>query len=92
MIIERGTAHPARRGTAADAGSLAFQESEQGAHHPDVATTLDRLAELYAAKGDQWRAEPLYLRALTIQERAGTFAPRRGRLAPHARGAVPGEG
>lgn len=41
-----------------------------GPEHPDVAKSLDRLAQLYAFRGKQAEAEALYRRALAIQERA----------------------
>ena len=41
-----------------------------GPDHPDVARSLDRLAQLYAFRGRQTEAEALYQRALTIQEHA----------------------
>jgi tetratricopeptide (TPR) repeat protein len=40
-----------------------------GADHPDVAQSLNNLAELYEAMGRYGEAEPLYLRALDIQSR-----------------------
>ncbi len=41
-----------------------------GPDHPDVATSLNNLAELYDSKGEYGRAEPLYQRALAIFEKA----------------------
>jgi hypothetical protein len=41
-----------------------------GPNHPDVAETLDDLAELYAGKGDCAAAKPLYQRALAIDKKA----------------------
>ena len=41
-----------------------------GPDHPEVARFLDSLAMLYQKKGEYSRAEPLYLRALAIQEKA----------------------
>lgn len=50
--------------------ALAMAESKAGKGHPDVASSLNNLAELYRAKGDYAQAEPLYKRALTINEKA----------------------
>ena len=41
-----------------------------GPDHPDVATTLNSLAALYAARDDYAAAEPLLTRALAIREQA----------------------
>src|SRR5262245_49965630 len=41
-----------------------------GPNHPDVATSLNNLSSLYYVQGRYDAAEPLYLRALTFQERA----------------------
>jgi CHAT domain-containing protein len=49
---------------------LAVVEKALGSEHPDVATLLNNLAELYDAKGDYTKAEPLMQRALTISEKA----------------------
>ncbi len=38
--------------------------------HPDVATSLNNLAELYRAQGQYANAQPLYQRALAIREKA----------------------
>ena len=38
--------------------------------HPDVATSLNNLAELYRTQGDYAKAEPLYKRSLAIREKA----------------------
>lgn len=40
-----------------------------GPEHPDVARSLNRLADGYVAVGDIIRAEPLYQRAVTIREK-----------------------
>ena len=40
-----------------------------GADHPDVATSLNNLAELYRVQGKYSEAEPLYVRSLLISER-----------------------
>ncbi|WP_438035765.1 tetratricopeptide repeat protein [Sorangium sp. So ce204] len=50
--------------------ALTILEKALGRDHPDVATVLNNLAELYRAKGDYATAEPLYQRALTIREKA----------------------
>jgi hypothetical protein len=49
--------------------SLAIREKLLGAEHPDVATTLKNLAELYRASGRTDEAEPLYRRAVAIAEK-----------------------
>ena len=41
-----------------------------GPDHPAVATDLNNLAVLYIAQGDTTKAEPLYQRALAIDEKA----------------------
>ncbi len=46
------------------------QAHEFGPDHPDVATSLNGLAEVYRAQGRYAEAEPLYKRALTNQEKA----------------------
>jgi tetratricopeptide (TPR) repeat protein len=38
--------------------------------HPSTAATLNNLAQLYQAQGRYEEAEPLFLRALTIKEKA----------------------
>jgi tetratricopeptide (TPR) repeat protein len=50
----------------------ALQVAEQnfGPDHPDVATSLNNLAELYRTQGDYAKAEPLHKRALAIREKA----------------------
>src|SRR5262249_37849216 len=45
-------------------------EKVLGPNHPDVATSLHNLAELYRAQGAYARAEPLYARSLDIFEKA----------------------
>ncbi len=52
------------------ARALALCEKSFGAEHPDTATLLNNLAELYRTKGDYAQAEPLYRRALAIYEKA----------------------
>jgi tetratricopeptide (TPR) repeat protein len=41
-----------------------------GPDHPDTATSLNNLAKLYGNQGKYEQAEPLYQRALSIDERA----------------------
>jgi CHAT domain-containing protein len=50
--------------------ALAIGEKILGSEHTDVATLLNNLAELYRAKGDYEKTEPLHLRALAIREKA----------------------
>ena len=50
--------------------ALAIQEAALGKNHPDVATSLNNLADLYMEQGLYGRAEPLYQRALAIREAA----------------------
>ncbi|PYM61829.1 MAG: hypothetical protein DMD79_11895 [Candidatus Rokuibacteriota bacterium] len=45
-------------------------ERALGPEHPALAESLDTLARRYTAVGDLTRAEPLYQRALAIQEQA----------------------
>ena len=49
---------------------LAMREKALGPDHPDVAGSLNNLAELYNEQGRYAEAEPLYKRALAIRERA----------------------
>ena len=46
--------------------ALEVAEKNVGPHHPDVATILNNLAELYVTQGRHTQAEPLYKRALAI--------------------------
>jgi CHAT domain-containing protein len=48
---------------------LAINEKAVGPEHPNVATALNNLAELYRAQGDYGRAAPLYQRSLAIREK-----------------------
>ena len=48
----------------------AIQEKVLGPNHPDLATTLNNLARLYAAQGRYTEAEPLYQQTLGITEKA----------------------
>ncbi len=50
--------------------ALAIWEQALGADHPNVATSLNNLAELYRAQGRHAEAEPLVCRALAIFEQA----------------------
>jgi CHAT domain-containing protein len=49
--------------------SLAIREKALGPEHPDVATSLNNLAELYRGTGNYTAAEPLYQRSLSISEK-----------------------
>jgi CHAT domain-containing protein/Tfp pilus assembly protein PilF len=49
--------------------SLAIWEKVLGPEHPDVASSLNNLAELYRAQGNYSQAEPLYQRSLVIKEK-----------------------
>jgi CHAT domain-containing protein len=50
--------------------SLAIYEKALGPDHPNVATSLNNLAELYRQQGRDEDAEPLYKRSLAIREEA----------------------
>ena len=50
--------------------SLAIYEKALGPEHPDVGTSLNNLAALYADQGRYAEAEPLYKRSLAISEKA----------------------
>jgi hypothetical protein len=51
-----------------------------GGTHPDVAATLNNLAELCRTQGKYAEAEPLYARALAVKEATlGRDTPRRRR-------------
>ena len=50
--------------------ALAIREKALGPDHPDVARSLNNLAELYENQGRYAEAEPLYKRALAIREKA----------------------
>jgi tetratricopeptide (TPR) repeat protein len=57
-------------------GVIEMRERTLGPDHPDVATSLMQLADVYACWGRGAEAEPLYLRALAIWEKAfGLFGP-----------------
>jgi len=49
---------------------LEIRETKIGKNHPDVATSLNNLAELYRSQGKYEEAEPLYQRSLGIYEKA----------------------
>ncbi|MGI8503605.1 MAG: tetratricopeptide repeat protein [Hassallia sp.] len=49
--------------------SVGISEKVLGKEHPDVATSLNNLAELYKAQGIYEKAKPLYLRSLAIYEK-----------------------
>ena len=49
--------------------ALTVAEKTFGPEHPDVATSLNNLAELYRAQGKYAEAEPLYKRSLAIREK-----------------------
>jgi CHAT domain-containing protein len=51
--------------------SLAIREKVLGKIHPDVARSLNNLADLYQHEGRYADAEPLFKRALAIREAAG---------------------
>lgn len=53
--------------------ALALAEKKVGKNHPDVASSLNNLAEVYRAEGEYAQTEPLYQRALAIHEK--TFGP-----------------
>jgi tetratricopeptide (TPR) repeat protein/transcriptional regulator with XRE-family HTH domain len=48
--------------------ALRIREEQLGTEHPDVAHTLNGLADLYRQQGKYEQAEPLYQRALHIRE------------------------
>jgi tetratricopeptide (TPR) repeat protein len=48
---------------------LKTNQKNKGNEHPDTATCMKNLANLYYAKGDYDNAEPLYQRALEILEK-----------------------
>jgi tetratricopeptide (TPR) repeat protein len=45
-------------------------EKTLGPDHPDVATSLNNLAQLYETQGQYAQAEPLFKRSLAISEKA----------------------
>ena len=50
--------------------ALDIREKALGPEHPNVAQSLNNLAELYRTQGQYAQAEPLYQRALGIREKA----------------------
>lgn len=50
--------------------ALVIREKALGPEHPDVVTSLNKLAGLYMIKGDYAKVEPLYQRTLAIREKA----------------------
>jgi len=50
--------------------ALDIYEEQLGGKHPDVATSLNNLAELFRAQGKYGEAEPLYRRAVRICEQS----------------------
>jgi len=50
--------------------ALALREKALGPNHPDVATNLNNLAEVYRVQGAYGKAEPLLVRATDIREKA----------------------
>ena len=50
--------------------ALQVAEKNVGSNHPDVATSLNSLANLYYTQGNYTKAEPLYKRSLDILEKA----------------------
>jgi tetratricopeptide (TPR) repeat protein len=50
--------------------ALTIREKALGLEHPEVAASLNNLAELYRTQGQYEKAEPLYQRALAIREKA----------------------
>src|SRR5262249_51776684 len=55
--------------------ALAIDQKVHGASHPDVATDLNNLAELYVSLGQDQRAQPLLERTLAIDEATHPGAP-----------------
>ena len=50
--------------------ALSVAKRTFGSDHPNVATSLNNLAELYHAQAKYAEAEPLYKQVLTIREKA----------------------
>ena len=50
--------------------ALAIREKTLGPEHPEVALSLNNLAELYRVQGEYAEALPLYKRSLAIAEKA----------------------
>ena len=51
-------------------GAVKVAETTFGPDHPNLATSLNNLAELYRTQGKHAEAEPLHKRALSIREKA----------------------
>ncbi len=49
--------------------ALSIRENKLDPDHPDLASSLNGLANLYLAEGENAQAEPLYTRALAINEK-----------------------
>src|SRR5436309_1468205 len=49
--------------------ALAIREKVLGLDHPDTATSLNNLAEVYSSMGEYAKALPLHQRALAIREK-----------------------
>lgn len=69
-LLDEGKSHDALRPAER---SLALRETTLGAMDPDIATSLNNLAEVYSAEGMPGKAESLLVRALAIREK--TFGP-----------------
>ncbi len=76
VITEQGISHYEKgeydRAVAAIKKSLAVAEKEYGPDHPETATSLNNLAELYRGRNEA-QAHALYKRALAIREKS--FGP-----------------
>ena len=68
--------------------ALALREKVLGSEHPDVAQSLNNLAELYRAQGRYADAEPRLQRALAICERGARPGASQGRREPQQPGAA----
>ena len=68
FLCRSGDTASAKRGMA---NAIRIDEKALGPNHPDVATLLDNLAELYKAQGRNAAAEPLFKRSMAIREKAG---------------------
>jgi hypothetical protein len=72
---------------------LAIREKALGQEHPDVAQSLNKLAELYDDQGRYAEAEPLLpASACDPRKGAGAGAPRRCSEPQHPGVALPGQG
>ncbi len=67
VLAQRGRAEEAE---AALRRAIALEEKALGPDHPEVATSINLLAETLGLRRDYAKAEPLFLRALAIRERA----------------------